>query len=122
MKLIRIHPADNVAVALTDLAAGEHLTADDLLAGEVVAVDYDVVQGRRLAFGNTHFHIDGVLGDRHLYGSDVEEQVTVVTVKLRHVIVILLAAAHKALLHGHDVIWVTLLHGKDLVEGIGGID
>ena len=28
MKLIRIHPADNVAVALTDLTAGEHLTVD----------------------------------------------------------------------------------------------
>ena len=39
MKLIRIHPADNVAVALTDLTAGEHLTSGgaEVTASENIA-------------------------------------------------------------------------------------
>ena len=39
MKVIKIHPSDNVAVALTDIAAGEEVTAEDLTirAAEAVA-------------------------------------------------------------------------------------
>ena len=44
MKLIRIHSADNVAVALTDIAVGEHLTADGL---EITAAE-NIARGIRL--------------------------------------------------------------------------
>ncbi len=43
MKLIRIHPADNVAVALEDIAAGESPEGFDLTAAE------DVQRGHKLA-------------------------------------------------------------------------
>lgn len=43
MKLIRIHPADNVAVALEDIAAGEAMEGFDLTATE------DVKRGHKLA-------------------------------------------------------------------------
>ena len=43
MKLIRIHPADNVAVALEDIAAGQALEGFDLAAAE------DVKRGHKLA-------------------------------------------------------------------------
>ena len=45
MKLIRIHPNDNVAVALTDLKAGEELTLDGL----TVTAAEDVARGHKLA-------------------------------------------------------------------------
>lgn len=45
MKLIRIHPNDNVAVALTDLRAGETLTVD----GIEVSLAEDVARGHKLA-------------------------------------------------------------------------
>ena len=47
MRLIRIHPADNVAVALTDVSAGEHLTADGL---EVTAGE-NIARGHKIALG-----------------------------------------------------------------------
>ena len=46
MKLIRIHPMDNVAVALEDIAAGETLTVQ---AGLELAVAEDVKRGHKLA-------------------------------------------------------------------------
>ena len=46
MKLIRIHPADNVAVALEDIAAGEKLTLAD---GAAVTAAEDVARGHKLA-------------------------------------------------------------------------
>lgn len=52
MKLIRIHPDDNVAVALRDLKAGEQLSADGLrvTAAEDIARARDRhLQGRRHA-------------------------------------------------------------------------
>ena len=45
MKLIRIHPTDNVAVALTDIAVGEQLTADGL---EITAAEY-IARGHKIA-------------------------------------------------------------------------
>ena len=45
MKLIRIHPSDNVAVALTDIAVGEHLTADGL---EITAAE-NIARGHKIA-------------------------------------------------------------------------
>ncbi len=45
MKLIRIHPDDNVAVALTDLRAGERLNADGL---SVTAAE-EVARGHKIA-------------------------------------------------------------------------
>ena len=45
MKLIRIHPADNVAVALTDLTAGEHLTVD----GAEVTASENIARGHKIA-------------------------------------------------------------------------
>ena len=45
MKLIRIHPQDNVAVALTDLKAGETLAVDGL---ELTARE-DVARGHKIA-------------------------------------------------------------------------
>ena len=45
MKLIRIHPKDNVAVALADLHAGETLTVD----GIEVSLSEDVARGHKLA-------------------------------------------------------------------------
>ena len=45
MKLIRIHPNDNVAVALADLRAGETLTVD----GIEVSLAEDVARGHKLA-------------------------------------------------------------------------
>ena len=45
MKLIRIHPNDNVAVALADLRAGETLTVD----GIEVSLSEDVARGHKLA-------------------------------------------------------------------------
>ncbi len=43
MKLIRIHPSDNVAVALADIKAGESLEGFDLTAAE------DVARGHKIA-------------------------------------------------------------------------
>ena len=45
MKLIRIHPDDNVAVALTDLKAGERLNAD----GIAITAAEDVARGHKIA-------------------------------------------------------------------------
>ncbi len=45
MKLIKIHPADNVAVALEDVKAGETLTA----GGETVTAAEDVARGHKIA-------------------------------------------------------------------------
>ena len=45
MKLIKIHPADNVAVALEDVARGETLTAD----GEILTAAQDVARGHKIA-------------------------------------------------------------------------
>ena len=45
MKLIRIHPDDNVAVALTDIKAGESAALDGM---SVTAVG-DVARGHKLA-------------------------------------------------------------------------
>ena len=45
MKLIRIHPADNVAVALTDIPAGEHLTVD----GTEVTAAENIARGHKIA-------------------------------------------------------------------------
>ena len=45
MKLIRIHPADNVAVALTDLTVGEHLAAD----GTEVTAAENIARGHKIA-------------------------------------------------------------------------
>ena len=50
MKLIRIHPADNVAVALTDLTAGERLTVDD---AEVTASE-NIARGHKIALSTIH--------------------------------------------------------------------
>ncbi len=46
MKLIRIHPADNVAVALEDIAAGEKLALPD---GAAVTAAEPVARGHKLA-------------------------------------------------------------------------
>ena len=45
MKLIRIHPRDNVAVALTQLCAGEQLSVDGI---EVTARE-EVARGHKIA-------------------------------------------------------------------------
>ena len=45
MRLIRIHPDDNVAVALTDLCAGESLSVDGL----TVTAAEDIARGHKLA-------------------------------------------------------------------------
>ena len=45
MKLIRIHPSDNVAVALTDIAVGEQLTAD----GQEVTAAENIARGHKIA-------------------------------------------------------------------------
>ena len=45
MKLIRIHPDDNVAVALTDLRAGEQLDLD----GYSVTAAEDIGRGHKIA-------------------------------------------------------------------------
>ena len=45
MKLIRIHPDDNVAVALRDLKAGEQLSADGLC----VTAAEDIARGHKIA-------------------------------------------------------------------------
>ena len=45
MKLIRIHPMDNVAVALTDIPAGEHLTVD----GTEVTAAENIARGHKIA-------------------------------------------------------------------------
>ena len=50
MKLIRIHPADNVAVALTDLTAGEHLTVD----GAEVTASENIARGHKIALSTIH--------------------------------------------------------------------
>ena len=47
MKLIRIHPMDNVAVALTDIPAGEHLTVD----GTEVTAAENIARGHKIALG-----------------------------------------------------------------------
>ena len=47
MKLIRIHPMDNVAVALTDIPAGEHLAAD----GTEVTAAENIARGHKIALG-----------------------------------------------------------------------
>ena len=49
MRLIRIHPADNVAVALEDIAAGESLTLD---GGVTVTAAEDVKRGHKLALAS----------------------------------------------------------------------
>ena len=46
MKLIRIHPLDNVAVALEDIAAGEALALSD---GTSVTAAEDVARGHKIA-------------------------------------------------------------------------
>ena len=46
MKLIRIHPADNVAVALEDVKRGETVSLD---GGETVTAAEDVARGHKLA-------------------------------------------------------------------------
>ena len=46
MKLIRIHPADNVAVALEDVKRGETIPLD---GGEAVTTAKDVARGHKLA-------------------------------------------------------------------------
>ena len=59
---------------------GEHLTADYLLAGQVVTVDDDIVQSGLLALGDAHFHIDGVVLDIGFHRGDGEEKVAVVPI------------------------------------------
>ena len=48
MKLIRIHPADNVAVALADIAKGESITID----GISVTAAEDVARGHKIALAD----------------------------------------------------------------------
>ena len=62
--------------------SGEYLTPDDFLVGEVVAVDYDVVQSGLLALGYSHLHVYRVSLDVRLDRSEVEEEITVVTIEL----------------------------------------
>ena len=59
---------------------GEDLPADDLFVGEVVAVDYYVVEGCLLAFGYAHLHIDRVVLDVGFHRGELEEEVAVVAV------------------------------------------
>ena len=101
---------------------GHDLAADHFLVGKVVAVDDDVVQGGRLAFGDAHLNVHGVVLDVHLHRGDVEEQVTVVPVQLGDVVIRLLAAAVETLFHGDHVVDVPLLDLQDLVQDLGGID
>ena len=100
----------------------EYLAAYDLLAGQVIAVDDDIVQGGLLAFGDTDLHIHRVSGNVQLHRIDVEEQIAVVPVDLCDILVSLLAASGKPVLHGDHIIRVTLLDLQDLVQVIGGID
>ena len=102
--------------------AGENLPAHHLFAGEVVAVDDNVVQSGLLALGDAHLDIDGVILDIGLDGGDVEEEIAVVAVHLRNVVLVLLAAAPEALFHGHYVVDVAGLYGEHLVQLVGMID
>ena len=101
---------------------GIDLTADDLLIGQVIAVDHDIIQGGRLTFGNTHLNIDRVILDIDLYRGKVEEEVSAVTVCLGDIVFILLAAAEETLIHRNDIVHITLLNLENLIKGVRRIN
>ena len=100
---------------------GEYLAPDHLLVGEVVAVDYDVVERGLLALRDAEFDVHGVVLDIGLHRGHVEEEVAVVPVELGDVVFVLLPAAVEPVLHGHDVIDVALADGEHRIERVGGI-
>ena len=94
----------------------EHLTAHDALVGKVVAVDYDIVQCRLLALSNSHFHVHGITDHVQLDRLDIEEEVSVVAIKLGNIDISLLSAAMKTFLHRNHVIDVTFLNLENGVQ------
>ena len=106
-----------IALAEEIARAGEYLTADDLLVGEVIAVDDDVVQCSLLALDDAHLDIHRVTSHIHLDRLHIEEEISVVPVELGYIHLTLLSASGEPFLHGDDVIHVTL---ADLENGIEG--
>ena len=101
---------------------GVDLPTYNLLAGKVITIDYDVVQGGLLTLGDPHLDVDRVSLDVQLDRSDLEEQVTLVSVQLRHVIISLFSSSGEPLGHSHHVIWVALVDLENAVELLRRVD
>ena len=101
---------------------GEHLTTDYPLICKVVSVDNDIVQCSRLAFDNSHLYIDRVAFNVKFYRLDIEEEITIVTIKLGDVVFSLLSASEESLFHCHDIIDISFLNLENFVERLRTIN
>ena len=100
---------------------GEHLTTDNPFVCKVITVDHDIVQRRRLAFDNSHLHIDRVTLDVKLDGLEIEEKVSVVTVQLRNVVFTLLSTSEETFFHRNNVVNIAFGDLEDLIERFSSI-
>ena len=109
-----------LAVQVTGL--GEYLTAHDLLMGDGIAADDDLVESGGLALDHTQLHVDGIPHDVGLHGHYVEEDIALVRVEGVDIHELLLGVSEEAFLHVDHVIDIALLDHQDSIELIGRIE
>ena len=96
---------------------GAQLTTDHILVKTVVTIDTHMTESCQRTLLYAHLDIDGVAHDIHLGRIDAGEHITVVPIQVTHSVIV----ATQTLFQQCLVIYVTTLHGEQLVQSVGSI-